>query len=164
MAARKANNRTNKDNGNRAAGKMARAKPERTQSPGETPRRKNSRQKGAAGERELAHEFQAAGYPNARRGQQRSGLDQADVIGGPAGWHVESKRVERLDVYGAHDQARRDCPAGSTPIVAWRRNGRPWLAVLALDDWLALVRRANTAAPNAAEHEAAALAAFLADL
>lgn len=57
----------------------------------------NSRNKGAAGERELAGKLRDYGY-DARRGQQYSGANgDADVVGLP-GIHIEVKRVERLNI------------------------------------------------------------------
>ena len=66
---------------------------------------KASREKGKRGERELAGRLREYGY-DARRGQQYSGMDGDDVVGLP-GIHIECKRVERLDLYAAMDQAAR---------------------------------------------------------
>ena len=67
----------------------------------------NSRQKGSRGERELAKIFREHGY-EARRGQQYCGASgDADVIGLP-GIHVECKRVEKLNLLDAMEQAVRD--------------------------------------------------------
>jgi hypothetical protein len=98
----------------------------------------NSRSKGKRGELELSAVLREFGW-DARRGQQRSGLDQADVIDGPPGWHLECKRVENLNVWKAFEQAQRDCPDGSQPLVAMRRNRSPWLAVIDLRVLLALL-------------------------
>lgn len=106
----------------------------------EKPRRKNSRAKGAVGERELAEVLRAAGWPGARRGQQRSGLDQADVIGGPENVHLECKRVETLRLWPAIEQAARDAPAGTVPVVVHRRSRSGWVAILDLRALLSLLR------------------------
>lgn len=114
----------------------------------EAPRSKNSRAKGKTGELEFKELLREAGWPNARRGQQRAGVDQADVIDGPPGVHFEVKRVENLNVWAAHEQATRDAPAGHTPIVAMRRNRSSWLAVLPMHELLQLLkqnRRADSA-------------------
>lgn len=92
------------------------------------------------GERELAELLRDFGWFDARRGQQHAGVDQADVIGGPAGVHIECKRTESLNVWRAMQQAERDAPAGVTPLVCTRRNGSRWLAVLPLEDLLRLLR------------------------
>lgn len=98
----------------------------------------NSCQKGKAGERELASVLREAGWLDARRGQQRSGLDQSDVIGLP-GWRLECKRVERLNVFEAFAQAQRDAGGDEEPMVAARRNGGAWLAVVRLDTMLGIL-------------------------
>jgi len=87
----------------------------------------NSREKGKRGERQWRDELRANGYA-ARRGQQFSGSpDSPDVICDGLPWaHFEVKVVERLDIYAAMDQARRDC-GGRVPLVAHRRNYWPWL-------------------------------------
>ena len=67
----------------------------------------NSRQKGAAGERELAKKLREYGY-DCRRGQQYCGANgDADVIG-LEGIHIECKRVERLNIDDAMLQAIRE--------------------------------------------------------
>lgn len=104
----------------------------------------HSRNKGASGERELASVFKAAGYPDARRGQQHAGgPDSPDVMGGPVGYHWECKRVEAGNPYVWHDQAVRDAGGRSVPIVAHRRSKRPWLAILTLEALLALIAKAQ---------------------
>ena len=67
----------------------------------------NSIQKGKAGERELAKKLKEYGF-DCRRGQQYSGIEGEDVVG-LDGIHIEVKRVERLNIYDAVDQAKRDC-------------------------------------------------------
>lgn len=67
----------------------------------------NSRSKGAAGEREVAGILRGYGY-KARRGQQYCGSNgDADVVGLP-GIHIEVKRREKLNIYEAVDQSKRD--------------------------------------------------------
>jgi hypothetical protein len=90
----------------------------------------NSREKGKRGERQWRDVFRANGYA-ARRGQQFSGSpDSPDVICDGLPWaHFEVKLAERLDLYGAMEQARRDC-GGRVPLVAHRRNYWPWLVTM----------------------------------
>lgn len=97
----------------------------------------NSRNKGAAGERELAGKLRDYGY-DARRGQQYSGANgDADVVGLP-GIHIEVKRVERLNIDEAMEQARRDAREGEIPVVFHRRNGQPWKVTMDFDPWMEL--------------------------
>lgn len=101
-------------------------------------KRVNGCAKGKAGERELASVLREAGWTDARRGQQRSGLDQSDVVGLP-GWRIECKRVERLNVFEAFRQAQRDAGGDEEPMVAARRNGGAWLAVVRLETLLGIL-------------------------
>ena len=93
----------------------------------------NSRQKGAGGEREFAKLCREHGY-DVRRGQQFNGLEGEDVVG-LEGFHVEVKRVERLNLDKAMEQSIRDCKSGDVPIVAHRKNGKPWLITMLAEDW-----------------------------
>ncbi len=95
-----------------------------------------SRNKGKRGERELAQELRRLGFPEARRSQQYCGsATSADVIGVP-GLHLEVKRTESLSLYTALDQAIQDSEGSSDiPVVVHRRNNKPWVAILPLDDF-----------------------------
>lgn len=101
----------------------------------------NGNQKGKAGERELALELRKRGF-SARRAQQYNGTDSSqDLKHDVPGVHLECKRVERLNVLSAYDQAVRDAKASSLmPVVAHRCNRSPWLVTLSLEDFLSLVR------------------------
>lgn len=99
----------------------------------------NSRAKGAAGERELAKLLRSYGYC-CRRGQQYSGVNgDADVVGLP-GIHIECKRVERLDLYAAVEQSKRDSKNDELPAVFHRKNNCEWLVTMPLDFWIELYR------------------------
>lgn len=99
----------------------------------------NSRAKGAEGERELAKILRERGY-EARRGQQFCGANgDADVVGLP-GYHIECKRVEKLNLEAAMEQSKRDARQGEIPIVAHRKNRHEWLATLRLEDFLDIMQ------------------------
>jgi len=100
----------------------------------------NGKQKGSAGERELANKLKEHGF-TARRTQQFCGAagDSDVVCTELADYHIECKRVEKLNVDQAMDQSLRDCK-DKTPIVCHRRNHKPWLVTMYLEDWLALVK------------------------
>lgn len=99
----------------------------------------NSRRKGAAGERELSRLLKSFGY-ECRRGQQYCGANgDADVVGLP-GIHIECKRVERLDLYGAVEQSQRDAKPGDLPTVMHRRNNCEWLVTMPLNEWIKIYR------------------------
>lgn len=109
---------------------------------------KTSRDKGKRGERELANALKNLGY-EARRGQQYSGTEtSADVVGLP-GVHIECKRTEQLRLYDALEQAETDAgDSGDIPAVFHRRNKKPWVVVMRLDDWLELYRKAKNYGDN----------------
>ena len=103
----------------------------------------NSREKGKRGERELASVLKVYGY-GTRRGQQFSGANgDADVVGLP-GVHIECKRVERLNIDDAMDQATRDAKEGQMPAVFHRKNNCRWKVTMWLDDWVVLYTEATS--------------------
>lgn len=98
----------------------------------------NSRQKGKRGELEFTRILREYGY-DARRGQQYNGADgSADVVG-IDGLHFEVKRVEKLNLQDACDQARHDARADEIPVVVHRKNNCPWYATLPLDAFLEII-------------------------
>ena len=104
----------------------------------------NSRAKGKQGELELVHFLKERGI-DARRGQQYEGSsDSPDVIAGGCmtGIHLECKRVQAGNPYDWHHQACTDADMCKIPVVAHRRNGKHWLAILDLRDFVTLVEMA----------------------
>ena len=110
----------------------------------------NSRQKGARGERQWRDELRANGF-DARRGQQFAGSpDSPDVVCPALPWiHFEVKAVERLNIEDAMEQARTDCGSRNAdcglkkqkiPMVAHRRNFRPWLVTMEAEAFFRLLR------------------------
>jgi Holliday junction resolvase len=98
----------------------------------------SQKNKGKRGERELARFLTERGHPS-RRGVQFSGSpDSPDVLCTSLPFHIECKRCERISIYDALEQAEGD--ADGPALVAHRRNCKPWLAILRLDDLLALVQ------------------------
>ena len=99
---------------------------------------KSQQRKGAAGERELAALLSAAGYECQRGGSLAFG-EIPDVLGLP-GIHIEVKRVEKLNVGEAMEQAIRDSDRmlDGLPALFHRRNRKPWLVTMRLEDWLKL--------------------------
>lgn len=97
-----------------------------------------SQRKGADGERELAALLSAAGY-ECQRGGSLSFGESPDVLGLP-GIHIEVKRVEKLNVGEAMEQAIRDSDRmlDGMPALFHRRNRKPWLVTMRIEDWLKL--------------------------
>ena len=102
----------------------------------------NSKRKGKTGELELAAKLKAHGY-DARRSVQYNGKaedGQADLLGLP-GIHIECKRTEKLSLYDAVNQAKRDSKdKNQLPVVFHRKNNCEWLAIMTLDDFMEIYR------------------------
>ena len=103
---------------------------------------KNSKRKGAVGERELARAIREHGY-DVRRSVQYNGKveeGEADLVG-LDGIHIECKRTEALRLYEALDQAKRDSEGTQQiPVVFHRKNNCRWVAILSLDDFMRMYR------------------------
>lgn len=102
----------------------------------------NSRNKGKRGELELSRRLREYGW-DCRRGQQYNGADgSADVVGLP-GIHIECKRVERLNLYDAMSQSKRDACSYEVPTVMHRKDNCEWLVTMRLEDWIEMYGRSR---------------------
>lgn len=99
----------------------------------------NSRQKGARAERELAHRLSEYGF-ECRRGVQYSGLGGEDVVGLPM-VHIECKNVQRLNLRDAMAQSERDAEEDQIPVVMHKKDRKPWLVTMNLDDFMTMYRQ-----------------------
>lgn len=97
----------------------------------------NSKAKGKNGELEVAHILKEYGFEDARRTAQYCGNtgDASDVVG-MEGYHLEVKRNERLNIYEAVEQSIRDARDGELPVVIHRKNRKPWLITMTLEDYM----------------------------
>ena len=100
----------------------------------------NSKQKGKVGERELAEYLRTKGFASARRGQQFKGTnDSPDVVCQELPYHIECKRVEKLNLRQAVSQVAKD--SGGTPWVVFHRwNHGDWLVTVSGDFFLELAK------------------------
>lgn len=98
----------------------------------------NSRQKGARAERELAHKLSEYGF-ECRRGVQYSGLGGEDVVGLPF-IHIEAKNVQKLNLRDAMAQSERDAREDQTPVVMHKKDRKPWLVTLNLEDFMTMYK------------------------
>lgn len=99
------------------------------------------RDKGARGEREVAAIFRAHGF-ECERTPNSGGLHIPGDIVGVTGVHVEVKRQETARPWAWFEQAARESlvtPGYVIPVVAFRRNGSDWLALLPLADLVKLL-------------------------
>ena len=98
---------------------------------------KASRNKGKAGEREVARLCRAYGY-DTKRGQQYSGRGEDDVVGFRGG-DMEVRRVERRNLQAAMEQSIRDAK-GDGPIVVHRMSREPWMVTVRFEDCMTMFR------------------------
>lgn len=103
---------------------------------------KMSREKGKRGELEIAHLLREHGYEGSRGQQRKGGPDSPDVKGLP-GIHIEVKRTEKLNLYEAMAQSRRDSGPEDIPVVIHRRNNRGWIVAMGFEDFMKLYKEAR---------------------
>lgn len=96
---------------------------------------KSSQRKGAAGERELANLIRDTWGYEVKRGQVFNG--QSDMIG-LKGIHPEVKRVEKLNIHKAMEQAREEAEKrrDGLPVVFHRINREGWLVTMDLETFM----------------------------
>lgn len=103
----------------------------------------NSNRKGKTGELELCHILNEMFGTSCRRSQQFCGTaGDADIVG-LEGIHVECKRVEKLNIDKAMEQAKSDCKNGDVPAVFHRKNSKPWKVTVELEYIKELVDKIN---------------------
>ncbi len=99
-----------------------------------------SKRKGAAGEREAAEKLNRVLGTHLHRGRQyHGGPDSPDLAGDLPGLHMEVKRCERLSLYKALSQARRDASVTEVPAVVHRANNKPWVIVVEVEQLIRLL-------------------------
>jgi len=96
----------------------------------------NSKQKGKKGELELVHKLKEYGYDCRRTNQFCGNTGEADDILGLDYIHIECKRVEKLNIDTAIEQAVRDTKDNKFPTVFHRKNRKDWLVTMRLDEWI----------------------------
>ena len=95
----------------------------------------NSRQKGKRIELQAAKKLTETLGCSARRSQQYCGeAGDADLITDLPKTHIEVKGVERLNIYKAIEQAESDKKYHDIPIVIHKKNGKPFLLTMYLED------------------------------
>jgi Holliday junction resolvase len=101
---------------------------------------RGKRNKGAAGERELAGILKDhLGFEVKRNlGQARDGADDITI----QKFRIEVKRQERLQVDKWSEQVESCSKVGEVPVLIYRRNGQPWRVCLKLDDFIPMLRDA----------------------
>jgi len=99
---------------------------------------RGKRNKGAAGERELATLLtNELGFVVKRNlGQSRDGADDITI----QHFRLEVKRQERLQIDAWSQQVEACAQPNEVPVVVYRRNGQPWRVCLLLDDFIPMLR------------------------
>ena len=102
---------------------------------------RSSQRKGADGERELAELLKEYGYQVERGPSQNYGT--VPDLTGLSGIHCEVKRCEQLRPYEWMQQAVDDSERfqDGMPVVFFRKNRKPWLVLVRLNDFMNLYRR-----------------------
>lgn len=102
---------------------------------------RSQQRKGANGERELANRLKEYGF-EVRRGQVFN--HESDMVG-LKGIHPEVKRVEKLNVWAAMEQAVTESLIRNdgVPTLFHRRNREDWLVTMRLTDWIELYKDWN---------------------
>lgn len=101
----------------------------------------NSKRKGKLGELEFSHFLKDHGI-FARRGQQFSGSPDSPDVVCDLPFHVEVKRVEKLNLRDAVAQAEGDSK-GKPWLVAHRWNNGQWLITLKAEQFIEVLRRSD---------------------
>lgn len=105
----------------------------------------NSKRKGKTGELEFAHECEKYDLMGVHRTAQTNGKLEHSLADceGLEGIHVEVKRVEKLNIDMAMDQAIRDTDAKKEkriPAIFHRKNRKPWKVTMLFSDWTKLYK------------------------
>ena len=101
----------------------------------------NSRQKGKRGELEFVKFLKDHGCVARRTAQYCGNTGEAADVVSDLPFHVEVKRVERLNINEAMKQAVRDCSNfDKIPVVAHRKSREEWLITMKATDFIDLVR------------------------
>lgn len=101
---------------------------------------KASKARGKRAELDLARKLQEFGFEARRTAQYCGKAGTSDVIGVP-GVHCECKAVQRLNIWEALDQSKRDSEADGNddiPAVFFKRNRTGWYVALPLSDFIRL--------------------------
>jgi hypothetical protein len=99
----------------------------------------NSRAKGRRGENEFVKAHLLEHWPQAKRNLDQFGDDKRDCVE-VAGIHFQVKRVEKLNIWAALDQAISEAAPQDVPVVAFRRNRSAWFGALEMDELIPLLR------------------------
>lgn len=107
---------------------------------------KSSKARGKRGELSLVHVLRDAGFLEARRTAQYCGKAGTSDVTGLPGIHVEVKNVQRLNIWEALAQSKRDSEAdgnGDIAAVFFKRNRSGWYVAVPLSDFIRLYAQSD---------------------
>lgn len=100
----------------------------------------NSREKGCRFERQIAKMLREHGYEAERGCQHAGGKDSPDVKTNMYGIHIEAKFVEKLNIWNALEQSKRDAGDGEIPVVMFKRNRTQVYVALPFEEFVSMHR------------------------
>ena len=108
----------------------------------------HSKDKGKRGERMWRDELRAKGFEATRTGwhQAAMGHEAKDVTCDELPVHWEVKNCEAMNLKSWLEQVKRDAKKGEIPVIAWKKNGRPWLIMLDGRHFLTIMQHCDTQA------------------
>ena len=112
----------------------------------------NSKQKGAKFERKIAEILRGYGYEAERGCQHAGGKDSPDVKHNMPHLHIEAKNVERLNIWNALEQSKRDASEDDMAVVMFKRNRSDIYVAMSLDDFMDLYKAWEKEQKNDRKH------------
>lgn len=100
----------------------------------------NSKQKGKNGELEACKALETILGIHHERSVQYCGRAGDADIKGVEGIHFEVKRMEKMNLYEALEQAVRDARASEVPVVMHRKNRKDWVLIIKAEDMVEFAR------------------------
>ena len=107
-------------------------------------RKINSREKGARFERMLAKTLREYGYEAERGCQHAGGKDSPDIKHNMTRLHIEAKDVEKLSIWNALEQSKRDAGEDEIPVVMFKRNRTGIYVAMPLEDFMEIYKAWET--------------------
>ena len=113
----------------------------------------NSREKGARFERTLAKMIREHGYEAERGCQHSGGKDSPDVKHNMHRLHIEAKDVEKLNIWQALEQSKRDSGEDEIPVVMFKRNRSKVYVAVPFDEFMELYQAGEREQTNESRME-----------
>lgn len=99
----------------------------------------NSKDKGKRGERYVAKLLREYGY-DAKRGVQYQGSPNSPDVTGLPKVHIEVKFTEKLNIWNALEQSKRDSGENEIPVVMFKRNRTQVYVALPFDEFMEMYK------------------------